>query len=106
MRDREKAFPPIPCVRLTPDEFDRIDTGVINRFHADDRFDWFMRHWPSVVSTVWYNDAELSLARAVIFAAKSLMSEDGAKEALSHYNCLFILADRLAAYDAMKKENE
>lgn len=28
-------------------------------------------------------------------AASSLMSEDGAREALAHYNCLHILADKL-----------
>jgi hypothetical protein len=40
----------------------------------------------------------------VVDAAKSLLSEDGAKEVLAHYVVLQILRDAIAALDKLTKE--
>lgn len=47
-----------------------------------------------------YMVGRLRKLETVASAAQSLMAEDGAKEALAHYVCLQILADKLEALDA------
>ena len=48
---------------------------------------------------IYNQNSELTKLRAIAQAAQSLLSEDGAKEALAHYVVLQVLADRVRDWE-------